>query len=164
MQRISAVLFGVLSMAMRTTIKQLERISNPTVPTSATTKLLGLASGVNVITTEIFTGTAPSDTSNPQVINPARLAKLEGKPIEKSQWAGSTANQARAPPPQNFLPLELVTNPTVPTNAAAYYLNRRPQTLRIWAAYETAGPIRPIRINGRLAWPVSELRRVLGVM
>ena len=25
------------------------------------------------------------------------------------------------------------------------------------------GPLRPIRINGRLAWPVSELRRVLGV-
>ena len=25
------------------------------------------------------------------------------------------------------------------------------------------GPLRPMRINGRLAWPVSELRRVLGV-
>ena len=25
------------------------------------------------------------------------------------------------------------------------------------------GPLRPIRINGRLAWNVSELRRVLGV-
>ena len=25
------------------------------------------------------------------------------------------------------------------------------------------GPLRPIRINGRLAWPVSELRRVMGV-
>ncbi len=25
------------------------------------------------------------------------------------------------------------------------------------------GPIRALRINGRLAWPVAELRRVLGV-
>ena len=64
--------------------------------------------------------------------------------------------------PQQFPSLESVTRPTVDTAAAAYYLNRRPQTLRIWACLEN-GPIRPIRINGRLAWPVSELRRVLGV-
>jgi hypothetical protein len=25
------------------------------------------------------------------------------------------------------------------------------------------GPIRPLRVNGRLAWPVAEIRRVLGV-
>lgn len=29
-----------------------------------------------------------------------------------------------------FQPLEQVTSPTVDTDAAAYYLNRRPQTLR----------------------------------
>ena len=61
-----------------------------------------------------------------------------------------------------FPPLEQVTSPTVDTDAAAYYLNRRPQTLRIWACMEN-GPIRPTRIMGRLAWPVAELRRVLGV-
>ena len=61
-----------------------------------------------------------------------------------------------------FPPLESVTRPTVDTAAAAYYLNRRPQTMRGWACHED-GPIRCIRINGRLAWPVSELRRVLGV-
>lgn len=58
--------------------------------------------------------------------------------------------------------LENVTRPTVDTAAAAYYLNRQPQTLRAWACRED-GPIRPIRVNGRLAWPVAELRRVLGV-
>lgn len=63
---------------------------------------------------------------------------------------------------EQFPPLEQVTRPTVETAAAAYYLNRRQQTLRCWASLE-AGPIRPIRINGRLAWPVAELRRVLGV-
>ncbi len=61
-----------------------------------------------------------------------------------------------------FPPLEQVTRPTVPTEQAAYYLNRRPQTCRAWACLEN-GPIRPIRINGRLAWNVAELRRVLGV-
>jgi hypothetical protein len=59
-------------------------------------------------------------------------------------------------------PLEAITRPTVDTASAAYYLNRRPQTLRGWACHED-GPIRPLRINGRLAWPVRELRRVLGV-
>ncbi len=68
--------------------------------------------------------------------------------------------QANAP--QQFPTLESVTRPTVDTAAAAYYLNRRPQTLRGYACHED-GPIRPLRINGRLAWPVSELRRVLGV-
>ena len=63
---------------------------------------------------------------------------------------------------QQFPPLESVTRPTAETAAAAFYLNRRPQTLRAWACLEN-GPLRPVRINGRLAWPVSELRRVLGV-
>lgn len=63
---------------------------------------------------------------------------------------------------QQFPPLELVNRPTVPTPQAAHYLNRRPQTLRIWAMRED-GPIRPIRVHGRLAWPVAEIKRVLGV-
>ena len=61
-----------------------------------------------------------------------------------------------------FPPLESVTRPTVDTAAAAYYLNRRPQTMRAHACRED-GPIRPLRIHGRLAWPVAELRRVLGL-
>ena len=61
-----------------------------------------------------------------------------------------------------FPPLETVTSPNVGTAAAAYYLNRKPQTLREHACRDT-GPVRPIRIHGRLAWPVAELRRVLCV-
>jgi hypothetical protein len=57
-----------------------------------------------------------------------------------------------------------VNRPTVPTEQAAHYLNRRPQTLRTWAMNSGTGPVPCIRINGRLAWPVSELRRVLGVL
>jgi hypothetical protein len=46
------------------------------------------------------------------------------------------------------------------TNRAAATINRAPQTLRKWASQES-GPIRPIRINGRLAWRVSDLRALL---
>jgi hypothetical protein len=63
---------------------------------------------------------------------------------------------------REFPPLESVTRPTVETAAAAYYLNRKAQTCRVWACFEN-GPVRPLRIHGRLAWPVAELRRVLGV-
>lgn len=48
----------------------------------------------------------------------------------------------------------------IDTNAAAFHLGRKPQTLRKWACHED-GPLRPIRINGRLAWPVAEIRRLL---
>ncbi len=63
---------------------------------------------------------------------------------------------------RQFPPLELVNKPNVDTEHAAYLLTRQPQTLRSWACFEN-GPLRPVRINGRLAWPVAELRRVLGV-
>ncbi|KZZ12044.1 hypothetical protein A3749_07330 [Oleiphilus sp. HI0078] len=49
---------------------------------------------------------------------------------------------------------------TLPTNEAAEALNRQPQTLRKWACLE-CGPIRPIRINGRLAWRVEDLQKLL---
>lgn len=48
----------------------------------------------------------------------------------------------------------------VTTAEAAKALNRAPQTLRKWACLEN-GPIRPIRINGRLAWPLDEIVRLL---
>jgi len=60
-----------------------------------------------------------------------------------------------------FCPLEQVTRPTVTTDEAAYYLNRKPQTLRSWASAEPAGVPRPVRINGRLAWPTAAIRALL---
>jgi hypothetical protein len=62
---------------------------------------------------------------------------------------------------QAFPALETVTRPTVETAAAAYYFNRSEQTLRAWACFEN-GPLRPVRINRRLAWPVAEIRRLTG--
>ena len=47
-----------------------------------------------------------------------------------------------------FCPLEQVTRPTVPTDAAAYYLNRQPQTLRAWACLEN-GALREVQKHSR---------------
>lgn len=59
-----------------------------------------------------------------------------------------------------YPPLETVTSPTVPTEQGAFYINRKAQTLRKWACLEN-GPIRPIRIHGRLAWRVSDLKALI---
>lgn len=61
-----------------------------------------------------------------------------------------------------FVTLDSETRAAVDTACAAHHLSRKPQTLRAWACLEN-GPIRPVRVHGRLAWPVAELRRVLGV-
>lgn len=63
-------------------------------------------------------------------------------------------------PANAYPPLEAVTRPAVDTATAAYYLNRAQQTLRIWACKEN-GPVRPVRVNGKLLWPVAELRRLV---
>jgi len=58
-------------------------------------------------------------------------------------------------------PLSRASLPEVlPTDEAAAAINRKPQTLRKWACLEN-GPIRPVRINGRLAWKVSDLQALL---
>ena len=59
-----------------------------------------------------------------------------------------------------FTPLEHETRTHVETACAAFHLMRQPQTLRAYACLEN-GPIRPIRINGRLAWPVAAIRALL---
>lgn len=80
----------------------------------------------------------------------------------------STSIQAmrEATAPQQFtaqyLPLEQVTRPNLTTAETAYYLNRRPQTLRGWACLET-GPLRPSRIGGLLAWNTATVKALAGV-
>lgn len=59
-----------------------------------------------------------------------------------------------------FIPLADEQRETVNTDIAAAHLDRKPQTLRTWACKEN-GPIRPIRISGRLAWRVADLRAFL---
>ncbi len=63
---------------------------------------------------------------------------------------------------EQFPPLERETRATLPTPEAAFHLSRAQQTMRLWAM-KGEGPLRPLRINGRLAWPVADLKRLLGV-
>jgi hypothetical protein len=58
-----------------------------------------------------------------------------------------------------YCALAAQTRTTVGTEEAAFHLGRKAQTLRKWACYED-GPIRPVRICGRLAWSVADLKRV----
>jgi hypothetical protein len=64
--------------------------------------------------------------------------------------------------PVAYLPIDREPRVAVDTETAAYHLGRAPQTLRVWACYEN-GPLRPLRVNGRLLWPTAELRKLLGV-
>lgn len=61
-----------------------------------------------------------------------------------------------------FPPLDRESRAGVETACAAYHLNRKSQTLRIWASREN-GPIRPFRVHGRLYWPTAKLRELCGV-
>jgi hypothetical protein len=61
-----------------------------------------------------------------------------------------------------LIPLDLESRSHVDTQTAAHHLSRRPQTLRSWACCED-GPLRPIRLHGRLLWPVADIKRLLGV-
>lgn len=101
--------------------------------------------------------------SRPEPLHIAGPSRWDGKHFAMQAIQHSADTRRAATEPQQFPPLELVNRPTVPTEQAAYYLNRRPQTLRTWAMNSGTGPVSCIRISGRLAWPVSELRRVLGV-
>jgi len=62
-----------------------------------------------------------------------------------------------------YQPLAQVDRPNLKTEEAAYYLNRRPQTLRAWACLEN-GPLRPRRIGGLLAWPTEQVKALAGVL
>jgi hypothetical protein len=65
---------------------------------------------------------------------------------------------------RQYPPLEQVTRPNLNTEEAAFYLNRRPQTLRAWACLENfPDGLRCKRIGGLLAWPTAEIKALVGV-
>ena len=70
------------------------------------------------------------------------------------------ASEALVTNHSTFTPLKHETRTALNTSEAAYHLNRKNQTLRQWACLEN-GPIRPVRINGRLAWIVADIRNLL---
>ena len=63
-----------------------------------------------------------------------------------------------------LVPLSQESRTVLSTAEAALHLNRRPQTLRLWHCAGTApAGLRPLVVNGRIAWPVDGLRKVLGL-
>ncbi len=66
--------------------------------------------------------------------------------------------------PADFVPLHLETRTHVTTAVMCRHLSRAEQTARAWASAETYPEgLRPVRVSGRLAWPVAGIRKVLGV-
>lgn len=59
-----------------------------------------------------------------------------------------------------YTALERENRTVIDTNEAAFHLGRKPQTLRKWACHED-GPLRPVRIMGRLAWNVADIVRIV---
>lgn len=65
---------------------------------------------------------------------------------------------------KTFQPVALdhETRAALPTREAAYHLNRAEQTLRLWAM-RNDGPVKCLRVNGRLQWPIDQIKAVMGV-
>ena len=60
------------------------------------------------------------------------------------------------------VPLSNERRAALPTSETAAHLGRKAQTLRAWACKGT-GPIKPLKINGRLAWQTADVKRLLGM-
>ena len=52
--------------------------------------------------------------------------------LEKRGWTVTKSSAASVDAVSKFPPIQTVTKPTLSTAEAAFYLNRQPQTLRIW--------------------------------
>ena len=66
--------------------------------------------------------------------------------------------------PLDFVPIEQETRSHVSTRVLCVHVNRKVQTVLGWASAETypAG-LKPIRVLGRLGWPVAGIKALLGV-
>jgi cephalosporin-C deacetylase-like acetyl esterase len=74
----------------------------------------------------------------------------------------ATQDRGTMAAPADFVPLHQETRTHVSTALLCWHLIRKPQTARIWACYETYPEgLRPVRVMGRLAWPVAGIRMLL---
>ena len=64
--------------------------------------------------------------------------------------------------PTLLIPLEEEKRATLSTKETAAHFGLADQTLRTWSCYGN-GPIQPIKVQGRLRWPVKKLALILGV-
>lgn len=109
-------------------------------------------------TTTLSSITTMREATAPQQITETQIPEVGRKQrIVRAQWIA----ELNGSPP--FPALELVTKPNLTTAEAAYFLNRSPQTLRVWAMRDGTGPIRPKRIGGILAWSTASVKALAGV-
>jgi hypothetical protein len=64
--------------------------------------------------------------------------------------------------PPEITPLGRELRTAITTREAAIHLSRAQQTLRKWAM-NGEGPVKPVRVRGRLMWSVADLKAALGV-
>jgi len=125
---------------------------------------------INQFSLDALVGMAATAGMTPSinVTQPKLLPLKKPKPETRQSQVQASASAVSPVEPQGlpsgkFPPLSQETRTHVTTEHAAWLLGRACQTLRVWACYETRAPLRPIRVAGRLAWPVAEIKRALGV-
>ena len=103
-------------------------------------------------------------TATPSPMLEKLLRQYIAELAEAEKPAPALAPKFTLPPgwPADFVPILLESRTHVSTSVMCRHLGRKEQTARGWACLEN-GPLRPDRVHGRLAWPVSEIKRVLGV-
>ena len=89
---------------------------------------------------------------------------METATIPSAATLAHWERKAPAAAPADFLPLALETRTHVSTAVMCRHMGRKEQTARGWASAGTYPEgLRPLRVMGRLAWPVAGIRKVLGV-
>jgi hypothetical protein len=113
---------------------------------------------------------SPIEIANP--LNAVRYGEVQLPKNDPNKTAVCSelteAKSTRDPPDEGqkeyarrYSPLDEVVRPILTTEEAAFYLNRKQQTLRIWASRET-GPLRPVRVHRRPGWSTDDIRSLLG--
>jgi hypothetical protein len=89
---------------------------------------------------------------------------MESAPYPSAATLAHWEKKAPHAVPGEFVPLHLETRTHVDTETMCWHLGFAQQTARLWACKETYPEgLRPIRVNGRLKWPVAGIRKTLGV-
>lgn len=120
-------------------------------------------SGATIVAGKALSEAAPP-TGSPLKQEPSVAENQSGAVV----IASAEAPPVDAPPPKAraprvvYTPIDQETRSHVGTQQAGYYLGRAAQTLRIWSCRED-GPVRPIRVHGRLMWPMAGIRAALGL-
>ena len=112
------------------------------------------------------------DARDGEVQMPRNGAAPQGVAVEwvavddrQAEWVDATRKSEkieRVRTEHQYVPLSDVVRSHVTTAEAAFYLNRKCQTLRIWRCHGK-GPLQPVRVGKLLMWSVADIRSLLRV-